>query len=340
MRESDLLRLIRERSRDLGPGVLLGPGDDCAVLDPAVASGIGGGEGGDSGGGVLLVTVDQVIEDRHFKGPLGAAPADGGGRAGAAAIEDVARKAVARSVSDIAAMGGRPLWALATGALPPRLSQTQADQLFEAMARWARHWGCPLVGGDIALLGNDGEHPAVLTVTVIGAAHPARGPVRRDGARAGDSVYVTGRIGGSLASGRHLSFEPRVREGWWLAGTLGPTLHAMIDLSDGLGRDAARIAEASGARLEIGEAAVPMHAGYGPSNLGDGEDYELLFTAAPGADVPTACPETGTALTRIGRVVAGSGCVLVARDGSARDAASLGWDHAAGDHTGGWGGAS
>lgn len=324
MRESDLLRLIRERSVNLGPGVLLGPGDDCAALDPAVVGIAGGGDRGVA----LLVTVDQVVEGRHFAGPLGAAPADGGARVGATAIEDVARKSVARSVSDIAAMGGRPLWAIATGALPPRLSQAQADRLFEAMARWARHWGCPLVGGDIALLGDAGEHSAVLTVTVIGAAHPARGPVRRDAARAGDSVYVTGHIGGSLASGRHLSFEPRVREGSWLAGALGTSLHAMIDLSDGLGRDAARIAEASGVRLEIEDSAVPMHAGCGPANLGDGEDYELLFTAADGVQVPESCPETGVRFSRIGRVVAGSGCVLMASDGTLRDAASLGWDHA------------
>lgn len=324
MRETELLEHIYSRSADLGrryPQVILGPGDDTAALrTPA--------------GGVLLITVDQVLEGRHF-------------RTGTAA-DRVARKAVARSVSDIAAMGGSPVWSLATGALPK--GYDKANQLFDAMARWARHWGCPLIGGDIAswddadealapaadsmrMISAHGEHRPpggrlLVTCTVAGTPHAARGPVTRSGALPGDSVWLTGRVGNSFQSGRHLTFEPRVPEALWLCETLGQTLHAMIDLSDGLGRDAGRIAAASGVRVELDGAAIPLHHDTTSlhAGLADGEDYELLFTTAASVELPPACPATGTTLTRVGRVVAGSGCVCTTGHGEL-DVANLGWEH-------------
>jgi len=324
MREAQLLEHIYSRSADLGrryPQIILGPGDDAAALrTPA--------------GGVLLITVDQVLEGRHF-------------RTGTAA-DRIARKAVARSVSDIAAMGGSPVWSLATGALPK--GYDKADQLFDAMARWARHWGCPLVGGDIAswddaddalapaadsmrLVSAHGEHrPSgarlLVTCTVAGTPHAGRGPVTRSGAMPGDAVWLTGRVGNSFQSGRHLTFEPRVPEALWLCEAIGPALHAMIDLSDGLGRDAGRIAAASGVRVELHAADIPLHRDAEDlrAGLADGEDYELLFTTAPGVEVPPACPSTGTAMTRIGRVVAGAGCVCITDQGEL-DVSTLGWDH-------------
>lgn len=297
MRESELLRHIERRSRDLaGRGVVVvGPGDDAAVLD------LGAG---------TLVTVDQLVEGRHFD-------------AGSATIDQIARKAVARSVSDIAAMGGTPTCALATGCLPSGFAK--ADELFDRMAQWGRHWGCPLVGGDIAV--SDG--PMVLTVTVIGRAHERRGAVLRSSARAGDAVYVTGAFGGSLASGRHLSFEPRVVEGAWLCDALGGSLHAMVDVSDGLGRDAGRVARASGVGLVIDAAALPLHPGVATwrAAASDGEDYELLFTTDAGAAVPERCAKTGVAITRVGVAVAGGGCAIRSADGGLVSAEELGWDH-------------
>ncbi|MGH7130654.1 MAG: thiamine-phosphate kinase [Phycisphaerales bacterium] len=306
MRESELLRHIAERSpvRALGPGVVVGPGDDCAVLAPS--------------GRDLLVTVDHLVEGRHF------APHPG------TPIDAIARKAVARSVSDIAAMAGTPAWGLATGALPPEWmagGRAGADELFDRMAHWARHWHCPLVGGDISSLPGGAGSPLVLTVTVAGHVHATRGAVLRSGACAGDAVWMTGRIGGSLKSGRHLTFEPRVAEGRWLADTLGEDLHAMIDVSDGLGRDAGRIAAASGVRVEIERARVPLHGDAGATALADGEDYELVFTTAAGVELPPACPLTGVALTRIGRVATGGGCGIIEPDGCVVEGADLGWDH-------------
>jgi thiamine-monophosphate kinase len=302
MRESDLLRLIYGRSRDL-PGlgdVVVGPGDDCAVVRAGAGS-------------LILLKVDQLVEGLHFKTGT--------------SVELIARKAIARSVSDIAAMGGAPTWGLATGLLPA--AYAHANELFDAMARWARHWGCPLVGGDIAMW-READKELALTVTVGGVPHAKRGAVLRSGAKPGDEVWLTGRVGSSLESGRHLTFEPRLREGAWLCDSLGERLHAMIDLSDGLGIDAGRIGAASGMRIVIDEASVPRHEGVADWRraLGDGEDYELLFTCAPGAGLPSACPATGTALTRIGSVAPGSGCV-VRTDGRLIDVSELGWDYGA-----------
>ena len=297
MHESELLAHIEQRSRDLaGRGaIVVGPGDDAAVLNLR---------------GLTLVTVDHLVEGRHFEPRT-------------TTIEQLARKAVARSVSDIAAMGGRPTAALATGCLP--FGYEQGDELFDRMAYWARHWGCPLVGGDIAM--SDG--PLVLTVTVIGTAHGSRGPVLRSTARAGDVVYVTGALGGSLASGRHLSFEPRVEEAAWVCDALGAGLHAMIDLSDGLGRDAARVARASNVRIRLEAASIPLHSGVADWRTGaaDGEDYELLFMADPAVSVADRCSQSGTAITRIGTVSAGGGGVLVSLADGEVSVDELGWEH-------------
>lgn len=298
VRESDLIKHIYARSAGVsasgGWSVVVGPGDDAAVMRSPT-------------GDVLLVTVDQLVEGRHYQT--------------GAAIDLIARKAVARSVSDIAAMGGTPAWATATAVLPD--GYMSGDELFDAMSRWAIHWGCPLIGGDIAFHGAS-DHPLTLTVTIAGTMPAGREPVLRSGARAGDGVYVTGALGGSFASGRHLTFEPRVGEAAGLGTTLGGRLHAMIDLSDGLGCDAGRVATASGVRIELDAGAIPCHPGVGGwrEALGDGEDYELMFTAA--GEVPREI--VGTRITRVGRVVDGGGCVVV--DGeSAVDVGDLGWDH-------------
>jgi len=308
LRESDLLAHIARRTRGLtaaSPHVIVGPGDDCAVLR--------------TGAGALLITVDHLIQGRHFRGPLSSGTP----------LELVARKAIARSVSDIAAMAGTPTWSLATAALPEDCPPHLATSLFDHMHNSAARWGCPIVGGDIAVVPRGA--PLVLTTTVAGVPHATRGPVLRSGARVGDSVWVTGRLGGSLASGRHLTFEPRVREAAALADLLAHHLHAMIDLSDGLGRDAGRVGVASGVTLRIDSARVPLNAdGDSPH---DGEDHELLFVVDSAATLPGEI--LGTSLTRIGAVSAAAwsprGCVMVAADGRETLGDELGWDHTASD---------
>jgi thiamine-monophosphate kinase len=302
MRESELLEHIYRRSADFGGSVVVGPGDDAAVVETAA-------------GERLLLTVDQLVEGRHF---TAGTPIDG-----------IARKVLARNVSDIAAMAGETWLSLGTAALPAGFEG--ADELFDAMARWARHWGCPLVGGDIS--GTDG--PLMLTVTLIGIPHGPRGPVLRSTARVGDGVYVTGRLGGAWradGSGRHLAIEPRIAEARWLAGTLGGRLTSMIDLSDGLGIDAGRVARSSGVRIELESGLIPVHEdteGWRAA-LGDGEDHELCFTASdsgPGMAMPESCPGTGTPIARVGRVVEGSGCWIRTDCGELVDAKGMGWDH-------------
>lgn len=303
--ESVILAHIFERSRGMGaafPRVVVGPGDDCAALRI-----------GDDARSVALLTVDQLVEGRHYD-------------AANTTLDLIGRKAIARSVSDIAAMGGTPIGALATGAL--RDGFAHEDELFDSMARWAAHWNCPLIGGDVARVAG----PTVLTTHVVGLPHGARGPVLRSGARPGDGVYVTGALGGSLDGnglGRHLEFEPRVEEGIALCDALGPRLSAMIDVSDGLGRDAARVAKASGVRIEIDAAAVPLAPRVTDWRCAfdDGEDYELCFCA--GAEPPRVVSARQTRITRIGVVTEGEGCVVRTPEGGVLDVSERGWDHGA-----------
>ncbi len=297
MHESQLLQLIAQRSAGLRglPTALgmveTGPGDDAAVVRT-------------SSGDALLITVDQLVVGRHVEADT--------------PIDLIARKAVARSVSDIAAMGGAGAWALATGLLPA--DYANADELFEAMAKWASHWGCPLIGGDIAR--SPGE--LSLTVTVAGTMLGGAAPVLRSGARAGDLLYVTGELGGSLASGRHATFEPRLQAGQ-RAAALGAS--AMIDISDGLGRDAGRVGKASGCRLVIDAKRLPIHAGVSGwrEAASDGEDYELLIAVPPELEA-----EAGKAgwLGPIGAIERGEpGAVMMDEQGEVHDASQLGWDH-------------
>ncbi|MEL7472661.1 MAG: thiamine-phosphate kinase [Planctomycetota bacterium] len=301
MRESQLLARIYDRSAAINAGavegVRVGPGDDCAVIE--------------IGGETIVMGVDQVVEGRHFEPGT--------------PVDLIARKAVGRSVSDIAAMGAKPWLATATGALPRWVRS--GDALFEAMASWAENWGCPLIGGDIS-----SSDELVLTVTTMGKMAPNVRPALRRGAVPGDGVYVTGRLGGSLASGRHLSVQPRTFEGQWLAAMLRDDLHAMIDVSDGLGLDAARLAEASGVRIELDSSLVPAHFdSTWRGALGDGEDYELLFVVdadrARELGMRNVAPRLGTPISRIGSVVAGQGCVVRTPEGEALDAATFGWEH-------------
>lgn len=322
VRESDLLAHIFKRSADLDrfPHVVVGPGHDCAVIA------LPGGE-------CALAKTDQLIEGLHFA----AYPRT--------PVNLIARKAIARAISDIAAAGGRPLATLIGAVLPPDCPY--ASDLYDALSRWAAHWNAPLIGGDTAIwhatdratempalrhLGafHPAPRPLILSISIIGSPHRRRGPVLRSGASPGDAIYISGRLGGSFdpdtALGKHLTFDPRLAEAAFLCDELGDNLHAMMDISDGLGRDATRLAAVSGVRIVIDAEAIPLNPNCTwQEAAATGEDYELLF-AAPPEHAPLRCPVTGVLFTRIGSVVKGSGCSI--REGPTdHDCSQMGWEH-------------
>ena len=299
MDEQHLLDRIKRRGEQLGSlhgSVVVGPGDNTAVMRSA-------------SGELTLVGVDQLLVGRHCTPDT--------------PVELIARKAIARGVSDIAAMGGTPTWALAAAKLPS--GYPHADELFEACAQWCEHWGCPLVGGDIAT----SEAELALSITVAGTPHPVRGPVLRSGAQPGDLVAVSGPIGDSFTSEWHLHFEPRLDVARKLCETLGCDLHAMMDLSDGLGLDACRLAAASGVRIEIDAARVPRRPGSDSGwreRLAQGEDYELLVALSPQTDTPPDLCVIGE--VRAQRDLKKNLAVVKSPDGKEIDASAMGWNHA------------
>jgi len=306
VRESELHKHIEARSLGLrlatGHTLILGPGDDAALyMSPS--------------GDRVVVSVDQLVEGRHYEPGTD--------------TDLVARKAIARSVSDLAAMGATPSWGLATALLPE--GDPGADALFDAMARWAVHWGAPLIGGDLASWGAP-DSPRVLTTTIGGVMESGHDPVTRSGARSGDLVYLTGQVGGSLESGWHLRFEPRLAHGRW-ASRKGSGASAMIDLSDGLGRDADRVACASGVVMELEAAALPIshRSASWRDACAEGEDYELLICVDPRTDVSA----TGLEPALLGPVGVCRACacdedahaLLIDPHGERHAARELGWEH-------------
>lgn len=270
-------RLVARLIRGLpaGEGVIVGPGDDCAVLKPP-----------HGGKHWQLLKTDVVVEGVHF---LAASPP--------AAI---GWKAAARAVSDVAAMGGRPTHAVVTVVAPGDTAASWLLAVYRGLARCARTYGFSLAGGETS--GAPKGTPVMLNVTLLGEVDPKH-CLLRSGARPGDAVFVTGRLGGSLGSGRHLRFRPRLAEAQWLARHFKPS--AMMDLSDGLGQDLPRLARASGTGWAIDPARLPRPHGCSPAQaLGDGEDFELLFTVPSrrAARLPAAWGQAfpRLPLTRIG----------------------------------------
>ena len=277
--------LITRICRDLPKAahVLVGPGDDCAV--------VGTGEE------LVLLKTDAVVAGVHF-------------------LHDekstrVGWKAVARVLSDFAAMGGEPCELLITLALAPEVSVDWVDGLYRGMSSCLEQHGGVIVGGETTSL----PEGTPTMVSVAGKGRVARANlVTRSGGRPGDDIYVTGRLGGSI-HGKHLDFTPRLREAGWLVNNSRIT--AMMDLSDGLAKDLPRLAQMSGVGFELNRDSLPCSEGSTLAQaISDGEDYELLFTSSD--DLKPAWGEKFPELeiTRIGTLIEGAG-----------DSIEGGWDH-------------
>jgi thiamine-monophosphate kinase len=230
-----------------GKDVLVGAGDDCAVVCSPGKNHL------------LLLKADCIVEKIHF--------------ASSADPVAVGWKGMMRPLSDFAAMSGLPQFALVTLIVPGKTSTTWVNKLYRGLQRAAARFRVSIVGGETS----DTHGPAAISVAVAGFVEKTRVVLRRGG-KAGDDLFVTGKLGGSL-SGKHLRFLPRIEESRWL--TQNFPVHAMIDLSDGLGADLPRLAKASKLSFKIEMEALPLTASCNADDaISGGEDYELLFAIA------------------------------------------------------------
>jgi thiamine-monophosphate kinase len=271
--EDDVVtRLIR--SLPVDRRVLVQAGDDCAIVRVA--------------GGIQLLKADCIVEGIHFLPE--------------ADPKQIGWKALCRAISDIAAMGGKPLDAVVTVALSGELEFSWLDRVYAGMKNAAKRYGVNLVGGETA------QSPGPVFISVALTGIPTDGKyVTRSGGRNLDRLYVTGKLGGSLR-GKHLRFHPRMLEAQWLVRKF--PIHAMMDLSDGLASDLPRMASASKIGFQIDLAELPRNGQCTVEQaLRDGEDYELLFAVAPGAakrlEVAWRKQFPRIALTYIGRFIKG-----------------------------------
>jgi thiamine-monophosphate kinase len=241
-----LAQLLPTLSRN--SAVVLGAGDDCAIVRCLRPD------------NYQLLKTDCIVEGIHFTATSPPAL--------------VGWKAMARPLSDFAAMSGVPRFALVTLIVPAERALDWTKKLYRGLEKAARAFRVAIVGGETSNI----QGPAVISVSLTGFVERSRW-VSRDGGKAKDELLVTGRLGGSLR-GRHLKFTPRVEEARWLTEHF--PIHAMMDLSDGLGADLPRLARASRVGFEVDEDAVPRQRGCSVRHaIGDGEDYELLFAVSP-----------------------------------------------------------
>jgi thiamine-monophosphate kinase len=299
-REFDLVRVMMARWGDRARGI----GDDATSLDLPP-------------GEQLVVSTDTSLEDVHFRREW-------------LSPEEIGWRATAAALSDLAAMAAKPLGVLVAVTLPPPWLD-ELGALADGIAAAASAAGAPIVGGDLT-----NGAPLALTLTVLGTT---AAPLRRSGAQPGDTLWVTGQLGGpalaiaAWSEGRQPTPEararfarpvPRIREAQWLAAA-GAT--AGIDISDGLGGDAAHLAAASGVRITIEADAVPRIAGADVSTAQrSGEEYELLVTTRKSFDAVAFQRTFGVSLTRIGAVEQGDAGVDLLIGGE-RVASPAGYDH-------------
>jgi thiamine-monophosphate kinase len=298
MNEFDLIARLT-RSLPTNPNVLAGAGDDCAVLDLGVPEKL------------VLFKTDAVVEGFHFTKET--------------PPEKIGRKALARGLSDIAAMAGKPIAALVTIALPKDFEPEFAGKIYNGLNALAEKSGVAIAGGETT------TNPERILISVALLGTVARGKqILRAGAKTGDAIFVTGELGGSLAE-KHLEFEPRLAEAHWLAEHF--SVHAMIDLSDGLAGDLPHILKASNVGAELLKSAIPISRAAKlrakgcsaakpafAAALTDGEDFELLFMVA-GRDAVKLLDAwkkkfPKLKLSCIGKIVAADGILIRDKNGS------------------------
>ncbi|MFP6764486.1 MAG: thiamine-phosphate kinase [Planctomycetaceae bacterium] len=305
--KSPEFRFIEQIRRLTGPtpGVVLGIGDDAAAVTF-------------ESGQPAVITSDMLLEGVHFEFPQ-------------TSPRNVGRKAINVNFSDLAAMAAAPRFAVVSVCLPADPSGTSpvGPQLMEGILEATHAAGAAVIGGDT----NAWDGPLIVSITAIGEAHP-KGLVKRNGARVGDWICVTGDLGGSL-EGKHLAFTPRITEAAFLHESVA--LNAMLDISDGLVADLYHILEESACGAILDARAIPISAAATATGteartplqraLGDGEDFELLFTLrAEEADRLLARQDLPVRLSHIGTIVSEPGCQL--REANAlTDLPRLGWSH-------------
>jgi thiamine-monophosphate kinase len=291
------------QQRSLAPDVYpIGIGDDMAQI--ALTKGAS-----------VLITTDMLLDGTHFD-------------LRTATLRQAGYKAMAASLSDCAAMATIPLAAVVAVALPAGFTGEQLKELHAGVLSAADKYDCPLVGGDITAWNDDG--PFAICVSML--SKPADGPpVRRNGARVGDAICVTGSLGGSRVR-KHLEFEPRVKEALKITGCV--TLNAMMDISDGLSTDLNRICHQSGVGALVEAAYIPISddAKSGPdpldAALNDGEDFELLFTLGTEQwDRLQGLWEDPVSIARIGTITDTGRMQIRMPDGQVNDLEPHGYEH-------------
>jgi len=266
-------RLIQLVPRDRSASA--GPGDDCAVIDR--------GTGFSS---LQLLKTDALVEKIHF---LSDAPP-----------RKIGWKSVARVISDFAAMGGKPEHFLITLALPQTTPVSWIEDVYRGIGECLEKFGGVVAGGETSSVPENSA--AVISIAATGSVEREH-VVLRSTSKPGDAIFVTGQLGGSIF-GKHLDFTPRVEEAAWLVSNFKPS--AMMDLSDGLAKDLNRLANASNCGFRIERAEIPITTGCTIAQaLGDGEDFELLFTIDQEKtdDLLAAWPEHFPKLSLVGKMV-------------------------------------
>jgi len=307
----DEFELIRKLTTGLSANdaVVTGPGDDCAVLDLGVPD------------RQFLFKTDAVVEGIHFRSDT--------------PPEQIGHKALARCLSDVAAMAGSPIAALITIGLPKNFDPERVASIYRGMRPIADKFHVAIVGGETTT----NPDRVFISIALLGWV-PRDKAALRSGAKTGDAIFVSGELGGSLA-GKHLAVEPRIAEARWLADHF--RIHSMIDLSDGLAGDLRHILQRSGVGAELLASSIPISraarlAAKATSSakppllaaLTDGEDFELLFTLPSRSAVSLLDgwkkQFPGVKLTCVGKIVSGEGITLREKHG-ARKLSAHGYVH-------------